>query len=183
VKDFGAKGDGVTDDTNAIQEAISSNGRCSAASECQGSASEPGLIYFPHGTYLINATLHVDYYTQLVGDPSGSQLPTLKCSSDFHGGYIIDADPYTSGGYLTWPSTDNFFREIRNLRIDMTNMNPSHDASGIHWPVGQATNLQNLVFQMSTAEGTQQQGLFMESAQADNKTAKTVFKHPNISTV
>jgi hypothetical protein len=162
VKDFGAKGDGITDDTSAIQNAISSNGRCSGISECQGSASEPGLIYFPQGTYLVSATLQADYYTQLVGDPSGKQLPTIKCSSDFHHGYVIDADPYVHGA-LNWASTDNFFREIRNLRIDMTGMDPSISSNGIHWPVGQATNLQNIVFDMSTAAGTQQQGLFMES--------------------
>ena len=163
VKDFGAKGDGITDDSSAIQNAISNNGRCSSISECQGSASEPGLIYFPQGTYLINTNLKIDYYTHLVGDPSGSQLPTIKCSNSFSDGYVIDADPYTRGGYLTWGSTNNFYREMRNLRIDMTNMNPDHGASAIHWPVGQATNLQNLVIEMSTAEGTQQQGLFMES--------------------
>ena len=39
VKDFGAVGDGVTDDTDAIQAAIG-NG--------------PGLIYFPSGTYLVS---------------------------------------------------------------------------------------------------------------------------------
>ncbi len=163
VKDFGAKGDGVTDDTSAIQTAISSNSRCSSASDCQGSTSEPGLVYFPQGTYLVSATLQSDYYTQLVGDPTGGQLSTIKCSSDFKGGYVIDTDPYTQGGVLTWPANENFFREIRNIRIDMTSVNPSVNLNGIHWPVAQATNLQNVVFQMSTAEGTQHQGILMES--------------------
>jgi hypothetical protein len=162
VKDFGAKGDGVTDDTNAIQQAISSNSRCSAGIQCTGSTSEPGLVYFPQGTYLISTTIEVDYYTHLVGDPIGSQLPTLKCSNNFNHGYVIDADPYQNSGHLMWPSTDNFYREIRNLRIDMTGMNPSMGINGIHWPVGQATNLQNILFQMSTADGNNQQGIFME---------------------
>ncbi len=174
MKDFGAKGDGITDDTSAIQNAISNNGRCSAALECQGSASEPGLVYFPQGTYLISATIQVDYYTHLVGDPSGIQLPTIKCSSGFHAGYVIDADPYNNHGSLTWDSTNNFFRKIRNLRIDMTAINPNIGSSGIHWPVGQATNLQNLVFEMSTAAGTQQQGIFMESG-SGSFTADLVF--------
>jgi glucan 1,3-beta-glucosidase len=104
---------------------------------------------------MVSATLQIDYYTQLVGDPSGSQLPTIKCSSDFRAGYVIDADPYYHGSLL-WDPTSNFFREIRNLRIDMTSINPSINSNGINWPVGQATNLQNLVFEMSTAEGTQQ---------------------------
>ncbi len=63
VKDFGVKGDGVSDDTSAIQTAISSNSRCSAVSACQGSTTEPGLIYFPHGTYV---TYHkIVYYSNI----------------------------------------------------------------------------------------------------------------------
>lgn len=46
VKDFGAKGDGVTDDTVAIQNAITS-------------LPQPGggVIYFPAGAYIISSTL------------------------------------------------------------------------------------------------------------------------------
>ena len=57
MKDFGAKGDGVSDDTSTIQNEISSGSRCSISTECQGSPSEPGLIYFPDGTYLISKIL------------------------------------------------------------------------------------------------------------------------------
>lgn len=42
VKDFGAVGDGVTDDTAAIQAAINTN---------------PGILYFPEGSYLTTANL------------------------------------------------------------------------------------------------------------------------------
>lgn len=47
VKDFGAKGDGVTDDTVAIQEAIDSVGRDGAT------------IYFPNGTYNVNSAINL----------------------------------------------------------------------------------------------------------------------------
>ena len=161
VKDYGAKGDGISDDTRAIQSTISSDSRCSSVSACKGSTTEPGLIYFPRGTYLISGSIQIDYYTQLVGDPSGNQLPTIECSANFNESYVLDGDPYNVEGNLTWGATDNFFREIRNLRIDMTKMNPIRLVSGVHWPVGQATALQNLVFVMSSAPGTQQQGLFI----------------------
>src|SRR5581483_1509822 len=50
VKDYGAKGDGTTDDTTAIQNAINAaatNGR--------------GTVFFPSAHYLISSTLTVDH--------------------------------------------------------------------------------------------------------------------------
>ena len=46
VRDFGAKGDGVADDTSAIQEAI--------RIVLRGSYRNPNFIYFPEGIYLIS---------------------------------------------------------------------------------------------------------------------------------
>jgi hypothetical protein len=52
VKAFGAKGDGRTDDTKAIQQALD------AASKNKGTGTERNnLVYLPNGTYLISATL------------------------------------------------------------------------------------------------------------------------------
>lgn len=49
VKDFGAKGDGVTDDTFAINAAISSGNRCGFDGACDGSTLTPATVYFPAG--------------------------------------------------------------------------------------------------------------------------------------
>ena len=46
VRDFGAAGDGRTDDTTAIREAIA--------------GSETGLIVFPLGDYRITETIEID---------------------------------------------------------------------------------------------------------------------------
>lgn len=47
VKDFGAVGDGSTDDTAAINKAISSGGRCGKG--CDSTTVTPAIIYFPAG--------------------------------------------------------------------------------------------------------------------------------------
>ena len=47
--------------------------------------------------------------------------------------------------------------------FDMTDVPPTQPATGVHWPTAQATSLQNCVFQMSDAQGTQHQGIFIES--------------------
>jgi len=64
VKDFGAKGDGVTDDTEAINRAISEGDRC-APTVCKSSTRTPATVYFPSGTYLISNSIIDYYYTQV----------------------------------------------------------------------------------------------------------------------
>lgn len=58
VKDFGAVGDGVTNDTTAIQNAINS------VSNVGGSYT----LYFPEGTYKLTAPLNITTALRIVGD-------------------------------------------------------------------------------------------------------------------
>ena len=160
VKDFGAKGDGTTDDTAAINEAISSGNRCGQG--CDSTTVTPGLIYFPAGTYMISAPLTQYYYTQMIGDLANP--PTLKATAGFVGMAVIDADPYADGGINWFTNQNNFFRQIRNFVIDLTAM-PATAGAGIHWQVAQATSLQNIVFNMRTDGGDAlaQVGIFMDN--------------------
>lgn len=156
VKDFGAKGDGTTDDTVAINNAISSGNRCGRG--CDSSTVTPAIVYFPPGTYLVSKPIVQYYYTQLIGD--AINLPTLKATPSFSGMAVIDADPYEAGGVNWFTNQNNFFRQVRNFIIDLTGM-PPNSGTGIHWQVAQATSLQNIRFEMvQGGENNNQQGIF-----------------------
>lgn len=74
VKSYGAKGDGTTDDTTAIQAAITA-------------ASSGGVVFFPVGTYKISSPLTLSVAsTALMGTGAGS---TIIASSGFSGAQMI----------------------------------------------------------------------------------------------
>lgn len=162
VKDFGATGNGVTDDTAAINSAMSAGGRCGGGS-CPSSTVTPAIVYFPQGTYLVSSAINTYYYTQMIGDARNP--PTLLASASFSGFAVIDADPYIPNGYgAQWfVNQDNFYRSVRNLIIDLRQIPASTNAIGLHWQVSQATSLINVVVEMSTASGNNHQGMFMEN--------------------
>jgi len=73
VKEFGARGDGTTDDTAAIQAAINTVG-----------AAGGGTILFPEGDYKITDTIFIRYSSiTLKGDSEGSAQ--IVAGSDFIG--------------------------------------------------------------------------------------------------
>ncbi|KAL2175005.1 glycoside hydrolase family 55 protein [Thermothelomyces heterothallicus CBS 202.75] len=157
VKDYGARGDGVTDDTAAINAAINAGNPCNRG--CASTTQTPAVIYFPAGTYLISSSIKPAYFTQLIGDASSP--PTLKATPNFAGFGLIDSNPYYTD-VLNWKSQNVFFRQIRNFVIDTTNIPPATAATGIHWPTSQATSLQNIVFNMPATPDVVHVGLFME---------------------
>jgi len=164
VMDYGAKGDGVTDDTAALNAAVSAGGRCGQG--CDSSTVTPALVYFPPGTYLVSAPIVQYYYTQFVGD--AVTPPTLKASASFQGMAVIDSDPYLAGGANWYTNQNNFFRQVRNFVIDLTAL-PMSTGTGIHWQVAQATSLTNIVINMVKGGGSsnKQQGIFMDNGSAN----------------
>lgn len=178
VKDFGAVGDGVADDTAAINRAAtlfsassSSIGRCGAS--CGSSTTLGAVVYFPAGTYLISTPIIQYYYTQFIGNPY--DVPTIKGSFNFTGIALFDSDFYIPGGNgAEWYiNQSNFYRQIRNFNFDMTGMNwtntdndQTYVPAGIHWQVGQATSITNCNFKMATSSGSQSAtavGIYMEN--------------------
>ncbi|KAF2771940.1 putative exo-beta-1,3-glucanase [Teratosphaeria nubilosa] len=155
-------GDGSTDDTDAINLAISDGDRCGEG--CDSSTVSPAIVYFPPGTYMVSSPIIMYYYTQVIGD--ANDLPTLKATSGFSGIGVLDSDVYLPYGYSWYTNQNNFYRSVRNFVIDITEASLSGQISGIHWQVAQATSLQNIVFNMaegSLASGNTQIGIFMDN--------------------
>ncbi|TRM62663.1 glycoside hydrolase family 55 protein [Schizophyllum amplum] len=159
VKDYGAVGDGVTDDTAAINRAISEGNRCGAFT-CVSSTVTPAIVYFPTGSYLVSSPIQPYYFTQLIGD--AKNLPTLLAAPGFAGMAIIDADP-SQNGQSWYVNQNNFFRSVRNFVIDTRQVPATNGATGVHWQVAQATALQNIRFEMSTDANTVHQGIWAEN--------------------
>ncbi|CAG8321252.1 unnamed protein product [Penicillium salamii] len=174
VKDYGAKGDGVTDDTAAINAAISAGGRFGPASR-QSSTTTPAIVYFPSGTYIISTSIIDYYFTQLIGNANA--IPVLKATAGFVGLGLIDGDQYQNDGNQGWTSTNVFFRQIRNLKLDLTAIPAGTAATGIHWPTGQASSIQNVQIAMSAASGTQHQGIFIENGMLH---CVSLLEHSNV---
>ncbi|GAT20988.1 hypothetical protein RIB2604_00900080 [Aspergillus luchuensis] len=148
VMDYGAKGDGVTDDTAAINRAISDGNRCGA--DCKSSTRYPAVVWFPSGTYLVSSPVIQYYNTQLLGDPTN--LPTILAASSFVGLGVITSDVYV-GDSEEW-----------NFKMDITRTDQSAYVCAIHWQVAQGTSLENIEFYMlQNVEGNTQQGVYMEN--------------------
>lgn len=130
---------------------------------CESSTTSPAVVYFPAGTYLISSSIIPYYMTQMIGNPNS--MPVLKATASFSGLGLIDADPYGSQNQ-DYANTNIFYRQVRNFVFDTTNIPASSGATGIHWPTAQATSLQNCVFQMSQASGTQHVGVFIENGKS-----------------
>jgi hypothetical protein len=91
VKQYGAKGDGVTDDTAAIQLAISDGGRYGA--NCGSSTIFPATVYFLSGTYLVSSSIIQYFNTEIVGNPV--DLLIILASPSFVGLGVLSSDFYT----------------------------------------------------------------------------------------
>ena len=92
VIDYGAKGDGVTDDTEAIQRAINDNAPTETTGLFLGCD-----IFFPSGVYVISDTINLPAFINLIGEGRGQTMlymansvnkPILKTKG--YDNFIID---------------------------------------------------------------------------------------------
>lgn len=91
VKDFGAVGDGVTDDTVAIKAAIAYAGTIK------------GVVYFPDGNYKISSTLALPSNVSVIGRSRESVTITKTTSTTVT---VLVTAPALSGGYTGTLPTD-----------------------------------------------------------------------------
>ena len=88
VKDYGAKGDGTTDDTAAIQASINNNFN--------------RTIFFPDGIYIVSDTIITDCEVSKRQSLLLSSGARIKAASDFSGDYVVNL-----GGRGTPPTYAN----------------------------------------------------------------------------
>ena len=158
VRDFGAKGNGISDDTRAIQTAIDHQ---------RGSKYEkaPAIVYLPSGTYKVTDTLILWKYTHLIGNPYSP--PTIVLTGNAPG---FD-DPnekkpviVTTNGWNVDPATRNwaacteklggtanntFYTQIHHIRLRIEPGN--RGATGILWRVAQATSMRDVTIDAGDA--------------------------------
>ncbi|KAH8898657.1 pectin lyase-like protein [Thozetella sp. PMI_491] len=167
VKNYGAKGDGTTDDTDAINKAIAEKDQCSGA--CYGSTTTGAIIYFPPGVYLVKSAIEISYGMQVIGDANSP--PTLKSDKNFFGLGVLSTDTYWGDGkkgednhdHEYFINTANFHRQIRNFVIDTSGTVRPKAMAALHYQVAQATSLQNIVFKLSSGAATEQVAIYAEN--------------------
>lgn len=95
VKDFGAKGDGINDDTSSIQAAINS-AAIAGISGGSGAAKNGGIVFFPPGSYKVSSPLknNIGGDVQLHG--SGEYATTVF--GTISNGFIIDTNAFVAMG-------------------------------------------------------------------------------------
>jgi len=109
VKDYGATGDGTTDDTTALQNALN------AAYSDSASAPQGKTVYLPAGTYRTSAPLVIPPYVTLRGSyamrGTNIQKSTIRPLSSFSGAAVLSMVDAATGGYST-PSEGQRFIDI-----------------------------------------------------------------------
>lgn len=147
VRLFGAAGDGQKDDSDALQNAINTDGKGGNRYRNEVT-TRPAEVYVPGGVYKISRTIDLRLNTILVGNPNNR--PIFKATSDFNGASLINGYDFATDGSS---GTTNFFVTIKNIIIDTTNINKDRSVIALNWGVAQACQLTNIKIQMPSSSG------------------------------
>lgn len=142
LKDFGAKGDGVTDDTAAVQAA------------CTFVANNNRALYVPSGTYKITSPVTTNYAFTMIGE---AQSPSV--TPDYPQGVPVVTFLSTVAGDYCFKFGNNYQRggQLRNFRVFGNGVN----GSGVYLHNQGWDGMIDCV----TAEGFQQYGVTMDYCQ------------------
>ncbi|KAK5991709.1 Glucan endo-1,3-beta-glucosidase BGN13.1 [Cladobotryum mycophilum] len=151
--DFGAKGDGIADDSAAIQAAFDfANDTSSRSSGAFGITGAPAVVYLPGGKYRVTKPIHSYVDTVVMGDPIN--MPILQASQDFSDKFLFYGHDYH------YDSTINFYIGLKNIILDSTMVPPTQNITLLNWAVSQNVQLTNVVFNMASG-GVAHTGLSM----------------------
>ncbi|KAK6525790.1 hypothetical protein TWF281_010834 [Arthrobotrys megalospora] len=142
VKCWGAKGDGVTDDTDAIIRALTEGKTCKG-SGCQNFYVPPSLVYFPKGDYIVGKTLPIYRNTQVLG--STRQRPVIRAKDyTFVGSAIFETKVKESIG-----GGAGDFITLKYFTLIGGNVPRQRDFAAIRWSAGHASGIYQVQTSMS----------------------------------
>lgn len=133
VKRHGAAGNGIADDTAAIEAALTAAGNAA-----------PATVYFPSGTYIVTSGLKAPDNVRWLGD--GMDFSKLRLGKTINGSMISGADRNAQFERLTLDANGKTARPLMwvpsvvNLRLQSARLNAwgiqaleAHDASGLYF--------------------------------------------------
>ena len=167
----GARGDGIHDDTAAIQAAIDYRRDDDDLKLTPGLGKAPAVVYVPSGRYLVSDTLVLWFYTHLMGSHHCPPTFVLKPNSSGFGDseqglkpVVVAMSGYNTSTYqhdwwdepghigLTGRGDNenrNYYNQIHHLCIEIGSGNFA--ATGILWGVAQQTSIRSVEIHAGSA--------------------------------
>ncbi|KAK6507602.1 hypothetical protein TWF481_006029 [Arthrobotrys musiformis] len=155
VKCWGAKGDGVTDDTDAIIRALTEGKTCQG-SNCKNFYIPPSLVYFPKGEYIVGKTLPIYKNTQVIG--SAWQQPVIRTKGTFTGSAIFETKVKENiGGAI------GDFITLKNFALIGGKVPRERDFAAVRWSAGHASGIYQVKTSMSYDAANKHRGIVVSN--------------------
>ena len=143
VRDYGAKGDGVTDDTAALKATFQAIDNI----PFQRPNADNSMVYLPNGTYLVSDTISFTQYRVLQGQSEGGVIIKLRDNAPDYG--AGSSKPVLRTLYS---NNESFANYIRNLTVDIGAGNAG--AIGIRYNTHNTGILENVTIRSSDGSGS-----------------------------